>query len=343
LPPVIGSPVRVDGRSKGARQQSMSSTTRRARSARPGRTVEADPWSGHDGAQILPPGDLRPPRGAGSAGAARRVVDEAEGSAVYGPEALEAQAALVERLQRTAEALGGGWWTAPWQALLGERRPLGEDGAPGLTSLIRIGTGHPVSEGFPVIVPFMDGGHLCLDADARDPRVAGFLRGVLLRVLAAMPPGSVRVLAVDGGMLGATFSSLRPLVSAELMKPTAIDLDGMRSVLAEAEEHVRRTSPQDGPGLLLAIATLPNGCGRPEFARLAALAASGGRSGVHLVVCGYPPPVTDGGQTPPRLENTTMLTRAGSEHFLVGDSAGRAVRRGRAGPERAGRAGHRSG
>jgi len=73
----------------------------------------------------------------GLLGAARQVVDEAEGSAVYGPEALEAQAALVERLQQTAEALGGGWWTAPWQALLGERRPLGEDGAPGLTSLIR--------------------------------------------------------------------------------------------------------------------------------------------------------------------------------------------------------------
>jgi DNA segregation ATPase FtsK/SpoIIIE, S-DNA-T family len=254
--------------------------------------------------------------------AAREVVDAAEGSAIYGPGALEAQAALVERLQQTAEALGGGWWTAPWQALLSERRPLGEDGAQGLTSLIRVGTGHPVSEGFPVIVPFMNGGHLCVDADARDPRVAGFIRGVLLRVLAAMPPGSVRVLAVDGGMLGATFTSLRPLVTAELMKPTAIDLDGMRSVLAEAEEHVRRTSPQDGPGLLLAIATLPKGCGRPEFARLAALAASGGRAGVHLVVCGYPPPVIEGGQPPLRLEHTTMLSRAGSEHFLVGDAPG---------------------
>ncbi len=46
---------------------------------------------------------------------------------------------------------------------------------------------------FGVVVPFVGAGHLAVDSDARDPLVARWLRGVLLRVLAALPDGTLRV------------------------------------------------------------------------------------------------------------------------------------------------------
>ena len=253
--------------------------------------------------------------------AARDVLIRAPQEPVYGAECLLEQAALVQQLQQAAQALTPGWWTASWDSLL-DQRGLGLDGMPGRPSLLRIGVAHPVSEGFPVIVPFLGAGHVCVDADARDPRVAGFLRGVLLRVMAAMPAGSVRALVVDGGTLGATFTPLRPLVTADLMSEPAIDLDGFRRVLTEAEEHVRRhlADPGDRLQLVVAVAALPAGSGQPEQARLAAIAHAGIRAGVHLLLAGYPPPARPGAETPV-LEQTTAISLSG-DAFRVGEPPG---------------------
>jgi S-DNA-T family DNA segregation ATPase FtsK/SpoIIIE len=259
----------------------------------------------------------------GHLGTVRDALHHAPQEPVYGAECLLEQAALVQEIQQAAEELTPGWWTAPWDSALAERG-LGLDGMPGRPWPVRIGTAHPVSEGFPVIVPFIGGGHLSVDADARDPRVSGFVRGVLLRVLAAMPAGSVRVLPVDGGTLGTTFTPLRPLVAAELMTEPAIDLGGVRRVLAEAEEHVRlrQADPgEDRPILVLAAAAFPSGFGRSEAARLASLAHAGVGAGVHLLLAGYPPPAQRGLEPAPPLDRTTVIVAQGDD-FRVSDPPG---------------------
>ena len=231
------------------------------------------------------------------------------GSAGSGPPGL---ADLVRQLQQAGDALTPGWWTASWDAPISDRG-FGLDGAPGRWSLVRIGAS-PVADGFPVVVPFVGAGHLCLDADAADVRVAGFLRGVLLRVLAAMPAGSVRVLAVDGGGLGGTFAPLRPLISAGLMTEPGTDLDGLRRVLGEAERRVRRVAvgADPGPLLVVTVAALPPDA-EAELARLAVLARAGVEGGVHLLLAGHP--------RPGELAGSTSITRSG-DAFRVGEPPG---------------------
>lgn len=254
--------------------------------------------------------------------AARVLLHEAERSGVLpggaeaatpaadpGPPGL---ADLVHRLEQAGDALTPGWWTASWDAPPSDRG-FGLDGAPGRWSLVRIGAA-PVGDGFPVVVPFVGAGHLALDVDGSDVRVAGFLRGVLLRVLAAMPAGSVRVLGVDGAGLGGTFAPLRPLIGAGLMSEPATDLAGLRAVLAEAEQRIRQVQigADAGPLLVVAVAALPPG-GQHELDRLAVLARAGVEGGVHLLLAGHPDPA--------RLAGTTAIVRRG-EAFHVGEPPG---------------------
>ncbi|MEK8110001.1 hypothetical protein NKG94_47920 [Micromonospora sp. M12] len=92
--------------------------------------------------------------------------------------------------------------------------------APGATPLtdqpaaVRIGEASTSDGAFPVLVPLGGGHHLALDADARDPQVAGLLRALVLRLVATAPPGQVRVAGIDTAALGATFGPLRPLLDA---------------------------------------------------------------------------------------------------------------------------------
>lgn len=238
---------------------------------------------------------------------------------VYSAESLIRQAGLAERLQQAGEALVQGWGTQPWDRLLGGPRPVGQ--ASMTEPLLRIGTAHPVADGFPVLVPFLGAGHICIDVDARDPDVAGLIRGVLLRVLGTCRAGTVRVLAVDAGTLGSTFTPLLPLVAGELMTPPVIDLDGLRQALNEAEEHVRRRrAPADQQVLVLAIAGFPSGCSSRDFSRVAALAHAGPPVGLHLLVAGYPAPGT-AGSTRPTLDHATVISRRG-DAWHVGDPPG---------------------
>ncbi len=250
------------------------------------------------------------------------VGDDAAAPAFSAP-SLVRQAELVGALGEVSAGLSTGWGTAGWDRLTaGARPPLGQGVPRGQQSLVRLGAATPVTDSFPVLVPFLGVGHLCIDSDARDPRVAALLQNVLVRVLAAAPPGSLRVAAVDPATLGATFAPLLDLVAGDLMNPPATDLDGLRRALSAAEEHVRRAQrvPEHERGeLVLAIAGLPSGWSGDDLARLAALARTGRRAGLHLLVAGYPPRSL--GAAPPALEDAVPIA-VHSEDVHVGDVPG---------------------
>lgn len=283
--------------------------------------------------------------------AARDALERLPQESLYSAESVARQAGLVQQLQEAAGALTSGWGTAPWEWLAGGRRPVAQRADRARETLTRIGAAHPISEGFPVLVPFLGAGHLCVDADARDARVSGLIRGVLLRLLADAPVGSVRVLAVDADPGGETFTPLLPLVDVELMNTPVTDAEGLRRVFTDAEDHVRRVQEAaDRQTVVVAIATFPVGCSVGDYARLAALSHAGHRSGVQLIVAGYPPaggyPSTagtgplgvpgahgvpgaagaSGGSVAggPALENTTRI-RSRGQFFHVGDLAGQVL------------------
>jgi hypothetical protein len=192
--------------------------------------------------------------------------------------------------------------------------------------MVRIGEAEPVpGAAFGVVVPLTGVGHLAIDRDARDPAVAGLLRSVLTRLLASFPAGTLRVLAVDGGALGAPLAPFAALVPAGVMNEPVTDVAGLRNVLEEVEEQVRRVQSgedRDPDVLLVACAALPSGCGRTEFSRLAALAHAGPSARVHLLLAGFPPPPQTGREPLPPLELTTHVTSRTSGRsvtFAVGD------------------------
>lgn len=239
----------------------------------------------------------------------------------FGAESVVRQSALVGRLTDAAEELTSGWATAGWDWLAGGRRPVAQRAPGSRESLLRIGTGHPVSDGFPVLVPFYGVGHLVVDTDATDARVAGLIRSVLLRTLGDASVGSVRVLAVDAPTLGPTFAPLLPLVEVDLMARPATDLTGLRAVLTEAEEHVHRAAAiPDPPTLILAVAAFPEGCTDADVARLAALSRTGHQAGLQLLAAGFPGPGASwAGRSP--LDNATVIRKRG-QYFHVGDPPG---------------------
>lgn len=227
---------------------------------------------------------------------------------------------LAEELNRSAVAITGGWLGCELDSAARSRK-LGIDARPGEAMFLRAGTATPAPEAsFLVPVPFLGVGHLAIDRDCRDPRVAGWFRGLLLRTLAALPEGAVRVLPVDGATLGAVFAPFRQLVEAEVWRRPATDLDGLRAVLDQAEEQAAG-SAYDLPYLVIACACLPAGSSGSEYARLAALAHAGPAARVHLLMAGYPPAGPAGYDAPPRLDHTTYL-RADGELFSVSETPG---------------------
>ncbi len=253
--------------------------------------------------------------------AARDALERDPQQPPFGAESVVRQAALVGQLQKAADALGSGWTTAGWDRLAGGRRVVAQRPPGSRDPLLRIGTAHPVPEGFPVLVPFLGVGHLGVDVDAGDARVSAPLRSVVLRVLGDATVGSLRVLAVDSGGVGPTFGPLLPLVEVDLMARPATDVAGVRAVLDEAEEHVRAASSVGDPSLLLlVVAAFPVGVTAAEFARLAGLSRTGHRAGAHLVVAGCPGPDAFGADHP-ALENITMI-RSRGQYFHVADPPG---------------------
>jgi len=231
---------------------------------------------------------------------------------------------LAERLRVAAAALAPGWLGARLDAQ-STAAPLG---GPYQPRFVRIGLAQPLDDvRFPVVVPLLGAGHLAVNADARDPRVAGLIRATLLRLLAAAPAGSLLVRAVDAAGAGTMFAPFAPLADAGLMPPPMTDRTGLRAVLAEAEQWVRPARPSTSRHnrrdrtLLLVIASLPELTEGGDLARIGALAQHGPDAGLHLIVAGWPPPPLTAETTQPPLPRTTQVTLR-NPYALVSDPPG---------------------
>ena len=234
------------------------------------------------------------------------------------------QHALAEELRAAAQALTPGWLGAPLDAQAATT-PLGGAYPP---QFVRVGVAQPLDDArFPAIVPLLGTGHLTIDADARDSRVCGLLRCVLLRLLAAAPAGSLLVRAVDGSG-GAVFAPFAQLADAGLMSPPATDRNGLRDVLTEAEKWLRPARAGAGVrrarrdrSMLLVVASLPELTEGGELNRIAALAQQGPDSGLHLIVAGWPPPPLTAETTQAPLPRTTMVS-VRNPYAVIGDPPG---------------------
>ncbi|MFY1686753.1 FtsK/SpoIIIE domain-containing protein [Plantactinospora sp. WMMB782] len=187
---------------------------------------------------------------------------------------------------------------------------------------MRLGVASTPHGDFPAVVPLSGGTHLAVDADARDGRVAALLRTLVVRLLAAAPPGSVRVAGLDSAALGATFLPLRVLIEAGAMPPPATTEAEISAVLDAAERHARAAQQAATSGtpelLLLVAASLPDG-GR-ELARLAALTHAGPTAGICVLAAGYPP--RSAGLAPPPLGGTTLVRLDPQGYAWIGDPPG---------------------
>jgi hypothetical protein len=221
----------------------------------------------------------------------------------------EQQHELAARLRGAATALAPGWLGAPLDAmpattLLGDRAPSG---------FLRVGEARPLDDArFPVVLPLLGAGHLAVDADARDPRVGGLLRSLVLRLLAATAGGSLRIMAVDG--VGA-FSPFHGIGAGLSWAPPG--LEGLRAALNQTEARVRQPR-QDGTFLLLVITSLPELTEAADLVRIASLASIGPATGLHLIVAGWPPPPLSPEWTRAPLAQCTQIT-VRNPYACVGD------------------------
>ncbi|MFC0007945.1 FtsK/SpoIIIE domain-containing protein [Micromonospora siamensis] len=220
-------------------------------------------------------------RAAATAAAAAGILDEIRPA----PADHHRQYELAERLRTAAALAAPGWSGEPLESLTATTPPA--DTPP---QFVRVGTAAPLDDArFPALVPLVGTGHLSVDGDATEPRVAGLLRAVLLRLLAGTPAGGLLVRAVDAA--GDTFAGFAPLADAGLLPPPAVDVAGLRAVLDEAEQWVGAGATRQrrhDRTLLLVVAELPAGTGSSDLDRLAELAAQGHRAGLHLVLAGWP-------------------------------------------------------
>ncbi len=231
---------------------------------------------------------------------------------------------LAEELRAAASELAPGWLGAQLDA----QSPTMPLGGPQPPQFVRLGVAQPLDDArFPAIVPLLGAGHLTIDADARDSRVAGVLRSVLLRLLATAPAGSLLIRAVDGAGGGTVFAPFETLADAGLMAPPATDRAGLRAVLTEAEQWLRpvrggavRRSRRDRT-MLLVIASLPELTESGELLRIAALAQQGPESGLHMIVAGWPPPPLTPETTQAPLPRTTMVS-VRNPYAVIGDPPG---------------------
>jgi DNA segregation ATPase FtsK/SpoIIIE, S-DNA-T family len=229
-------------------------------------------------------GQLR--RAAALADAIDHAVDHREraAAATGGYDAQQRQ--LATRLGQLSAALTPGWLGADLHAA-GPLPALGTAGGP--PTHVRIGMATPVAgAAFPLVAP---AGLLTVDVGGRDPRSAGLIQSVVLRLLASAPPGTLRLRPVDG--TARVFGGFEVLVPVGLSAPVATDAGGLRAALAAAEEWVRTPAPA-GQVLLLAIAAIPDRTGRADLDRLAALARVGSSTGLYVVAAGWSPKAVGG-------------------------------------------------
>ncbi|MGC5289467.1 FtsK/SpoIIIE domain-containing protein [Micromonospora sp. DT231] len=197
--------------------------------------------------------------------------------------------------------------------------------APGVRPLtdeptaVRIGAASTPDGGFPVLVPLGGGHHLALDADVRDPQVAGLLRALVLRLVATAPPGQVRVAGIDTAAVGATFGPLRPLLDAGVLSPPATGEAEVAALLDAAERHARAAQHAQPAARHLLVVVATAAPPPRELARLAALTHAGPAAAVCVLLAGHPSRLP--GETPTPLGGTTAI-RLNQGYAHVGDPPG---------------------
>lgn len=223
---------------------------------------------------------------------------------------------LTAELRADANLLAPGWLGAQLDALA----PTTPLGGPLPPTFVRVGQAHPLDDArFPVVVPLLRAGHIAIDADARDSRVAGLLRSLVLRLLASSPPGSVRIRAIDAVDSGSTFGWFTGI---ESIMPTPVsDAEGLRAVLDEGEQWIAARTDSPGPTLLIVIASLPELTEGRDLARIAGLAHAGPAGRLHLIAAGWPPPPLTAETTQAPLPHATQIAIR-NPHAWVGDPPG---------------------
>ena len=248
--------------------------------------------------------------------AAQRTLDRFKAEPIP-PRQFAEQHELAETLRITANALAPGWLGAPLD-VTPPTTPLPSVAPVVGRNFVRVGLAQPLDDArFPVIVPLLGTGHLATDADARDPRIVGLLRSLVLRLVAAHPTGTLKVKTVDA--TGTVFGPFHALFPVGLMSPPATDRTALRTMLAEAEEWVAQPSPRYT--LLLVIASFPQLTEGPDLARIAALAQTGPAARLHLIVAGWPPPPLTAETTQPPLALTTQISLR-NPYAVIGNPPG---------------------
>jgi DNA segregation ATPase FtsK/SpoIIIE, S-DNA-T family len=213
--------------------------------------------------------------------------------------------ALANRLEAAAARLAPGWLGSALDVPLDAVPPMPDrHDRPGF---VRIGTARPLPDAeFPVVVPL---GHVAFDlAAGEDPRVAGVLQAIVLRLVAAATPGALSVRVVDPE--GAVAGPLAPLARAGVMAPPVLDRAGLAALLKAAEQR------GDDRTLVLVLAGWPADTEFSDIDRLAALAA--GPPGLHLLVAGWPPAQATAGRPLPGATQVTL----DDPYVLVGHPPG---------------------
>lgn len=236
----------------------------------------------------------------------------------YVPTAAEQRAnqrGLAARAGAAAARLTPSWLGAPLEQPA-TTMPVG-GAAP--RTFVRIGQARVLEDAqFPVVVPLFGAGHIAIDADARDPRVAGLLRALLLRLLASVPGGSLRVRVVDC----ADSSTGREALEMPTVPPPVTDQRGLRLLLNEAELWV--TQPQGASRdscFLLVVASLPELTDGTDLARISALAQAGPARHLHVIAAGWPPPPLTPETTQRPLPHSTQISLR-NPHAWVSDPPG---------------------
>jgi hypothetical protein len=212
---------------------------------------------------------------------------------------------------------GAGWSAAAWSAftsagggagagVVGAASRGGSRFRPGLW---RVGRVHVPGGGrvVPLALPLLDGGNVRVTAPrGRRPEAVDLVRGLLTRVLAAVPPGRVELTVYDPFELGAGLAGFAPLRAARVIGPTLTARTALESAVIELSGHVGRITvdrlggsfanlreredaglPRSEPWrllVLLAWPSLPD-----ESARaLLGLAAQGPSCGVHIIAVTEP-------------------------------------------------------
>ncbi|WP_335991907.1 FtsK/SpoIIIE domain-containing protein [Glycomyces sp. MUSA5-2] len=227
---------------------------------------------------------------AGAADRAERLLIEAA-TQLAADDTERRRSELAQRLSAAAAGAATGW-LGDDLAKTDPDTPLWTD--PRGVEAVRIGTALLDDEpAFPALTGLLGKGHLVCDGDAADPRVAGMLQSLLVRVTAAHP--DLELSLVDGVTLGQVFAPATALVDAGIAAPVATDHLALGRALTSAEKRLtelrdiaaRGQSIADRPYHLIVIAGLPPEVGKTMRERLAALAHAGPAARCHLVLCGW--------------------------------------------------------